>query len=361
MTFRRRRSEQLLQALWRAIYLLSRPNTYTILFLVLVVLLVAGTGIVWWLEQAATPDTPLHDLEDAFIFMVQNVSGVGLGAGVPVTFGARMVGIVFVILAAATRAVFVAAIVSGFVNRILVQGKGLRRVNMQDHVIICGWNSGVKQIIEVLRREAFGAGAPIVLLANVPQNPLPDSSAKFVSGDPTSEFDLKRAGIDTARSAIVITDESDGQKHTDTTYDARAVLVVLAIKSVNDKVHVVAQVRDPDNRHHFQRAKADEIIVSQEMSEGLLARSALNSGIANVFADLLRLDCAPEMYLIDTPAEFEGKSFQAALIHLQIRSNALLVGVVESDQVLLAPPPEYKVHCGDRLVMLGNFRPKLVH
>ena len=53
------------------------------------------------------------------------------------------------------------------------------------------------------------------------------------TGDPSATDDLKRAGVDTAHSAMVITDESDGQPHTDSTYDARAVLTVLAITGGN--------------------------------------------------------------------------------------------------------------------------------
>lgn len=348
------------QTLLRVIRILTRPSTYTLILLVMVVLLSLGTVLVWWFEQDPSGEPSLRIMENAFVFMLQNVSGVGIGASAPRSLAGRITGVTFVILAAANRAIFVAAIVSGFVNRLLLQGKGLGQVNTQAHVIICGWNAGVRQIVEVLQREAFGAGAPIVLLANLKEHPLPETKVKFIAGDPSNAPDLERASVKTARSAIVLTDESDGDPHTDSTYDARAVLTVLAVKSANPDFYVVAQVRDPANRHHFMRACADEMIVSAEMSEGLLARAAVNMGIAHVYSDLLRLDRASEMYVLDVPPALVGNSFQAALVHLNERENAILIGVIQ-EQVLLSPPHDYTIEAGTRLILIGANRPALTH
>lgn len=229
-------------------------------------------------------------------------------------------------------------------------------MDYQGHVIICGWNSRVPQIVQVLKRDAYGAGVPIVLLAQLRENPVPDEIAKFISGNPAHADDLVRANVASARAAIVVTDESDNDPHMDSTYDARAVLTVLALKAANPGLHVVAQMRDPRNRDHFIRARADEMIASAEMSEGLLARAALNVGVANAFASLLRLDTPQEMYIIDTPPNLQGKTFQAALIHQQLRENNILIGVIEDGMTILCPPAQYRLHAGTQLVMLGNLR-----
>lgn len=353
MMHRRRLSERIKNTLLRTITVLSRPNTLTFIFLALLTFLVVGTVLTVLFEQHPTGEPGLRQWDAAFIFMLQNVAGVGLGAKIPLTFGGRFSAVVVIVLAAATRALLVAAIVSGFVNRILTRGKGLKRVNLENHVIICGWNSRAHQVIEVLEREAYGAGAPLVLLAPLELNPFKDE-VKFIHGDPSSAVDLERAGVKRARAAIVITDESEKIAHSDSTYDALAVLTVLALKSANPSLHVVVQMREPSNRPHFIRARADEIIASAEMTEGLLARSALNAGIANVYSELLRLDTPQEMFIMDAPPSVEGKDFQAALVHMQIRTGNILVGVLEGDSPILCPPATFKVHAGTRLVLIGN-------
>ncbi len=355
------RTEQLKAAILRLVRRLSARRTYVTLVLLLAALLLGGALATMVLESQEGGEPALYSFDNAFNFMLQNVAGVGIGAKAPLTPGGRFAGVIFVLVGAGLRALLIAAIVSWFVNRLLAHGKGVKRVKDENHVLICGWNPRVDQIIHVLQREAFGSGAPIVLLAPLQENPLPDLNLRFVSGNPVNADDLERAGVSRARAAIVLTDESDNDPHTDSTYDARAVLTVLAVKDANPTLHVVAQMRDPHNRIHYERARADEIVASAEMSEGLLARSALNSGIANAFATLLRLDTTQEMYIIDTPPALEGKTFQAALVHQQIRDQTILVGIIEDDKPLLCPPPQYRLHANTRLVMLGNIRPRLDH
>ncbi len=372
MVHRYSRTERLQHVFWRAIFLLSRPNTYVLIAVGLLALLFLGTFIVWELEvyEASVSElpasrfplsNPLRNYDAAFNYMLQSVSGVFIGAQPPTGGPAIGTAIVVIIIAGALRALVIAALVSGFVNRVLAQGRGKGRARMENHVIICGWNPRVQQIIDVLQKEAFGAGVPVVLLAQKELNPFPDSNIKFISGNATHLEDLERAGVRTAKAAIAVTDESDNDPHMDSTYDARAVLTVLALKEANPNLHVVAQLRDPANRHHFERARANEIIASAEMSEGLLARSALNIGIAQAFAELLRLDTPQEVYIVDAPPNLEGKSFQAALVHEQIRSGNILLGVMEGGKPLLCPPPQYRIHGNTRLIVLGNVRPKLTH
>jgi voltage-gated potassium channel len=250
-----RKPSRLSEARWvrlteRVIRFLSRPNTYTAILYILILVLAAGTVIVWFLELGTTTNPGFSGIADAFVFMLQNVSGVGIGATPPNSASARGVGVTFVILAAGMRAVFIAAVVSSFVNNLILQGKGLRRVDLEKHVIICGWNPRVKHIVKTLRRDSTERDVPVVLLAAIAENPLLEYGVKFIKGDPSSEEDLKRAGVSRALAAVVITDESDGQPHTDSTYDARAVLDVLAIKAINPDLHIVAEVRDPANRQH---------------------------------------------------------------------------------------------------------------
>lgn len=346
----------LLRRFFRLVRFLAQPNTYTIIFLALALLLAFGTVSVWYFELG-NPAQSKFEIDDAFVFMLQNVSGVGIGAIAPLTPAARGIGITFVILAAAMRAVFVAAVVSSFVNRLLLQGKGLRRVDLENHVIICGWNARVKQIVKTLQRDSTRPKTPIVLLAPINENPLVEFDVKFIKGDPSATDDLTRAGATTAHSAMVITDESDGQPHTDSTYDARSVLTVLAIKAVNPKLHVIAEVRDPANRRHFVNARVDEVVVSAEVSEGVVARAATNQGIAWVYEDLLRLDSAPEMYVIDAPKDLVGKTFQAALVRLNTRDNVVMLGIIENSKVTMCPPNDCLIGPDAQLVVLSNTRP----
>jgi voltage-gated potassium channel len=338
----------------RAIRFLARPGTYLIIFMLAVALTVAGAFVVWSLEETFNPGVHFS-LDDAVAYMGQNVTGVSLGATNPTSGPTRVASIVIATLGAALRGVFVATVVSTFVNQIFLEGRGMGELNLKDHVVIAGWNPQVSQLVQVLEREAFGAGVPIALLCMLKENPLPNSTVYFLNGDPSSRPDLERASVDHARAVVVVSDVSAGP-HSDSTLDARAVLTTLAVKSINPRVHVVAEVRDPVNRHHFKRANADEMIVTAEMGEGLLARSALNHGLAHVFSDLLRLDTPCEVYVVPTPGSLENRNFQEAMVHVYQERNAVLLGIIEGENVAISPPMSYVLHQGTSLVLVGNIK-----
>src|SRR5512146_3287466 len=97
------------EALFDLIRFLSRPNTYTTILALLLVILIVGTVLVWFFELDPTGEPALRDMNNSFVYMLQNATGVGLGATAPRSMWGRATGVVFVILAAGLRAIFVAA------------------------------------------------------------------------------------------------------------------------------------------------------------------------------------------------------------------------------------------------------------
>lgn len=331
---------------------LARANTYFVIFLVASLMTILGAALVWQFEQAPDGEPALRDFENSFVYMAQNVAGVGIGARNPLTRTSRYTVLFIATLAAGLRGVFVATVVSTFVNRFILEGRGLGEVKSKKHVLICGYNPQVRQLVQVLEREAFGAGAPVVLLAGVKENPLPDHPLSFISGDPSVGADLERAGVRNARAVVIVSDLSYGP-HSDSTLDARAVLTALAVNAVNPEVHTVAEVRDPANRRHFENAHVEELIVSAEMSEGLLARAALNHGLGKVFSDLLRLDTPVEMYVLPRPPSLETKTFQLASAFVSQQHHGILIGVLEGDRPVLSPPPDYDLNQATGMIVIG--------
>src|SRR5262245_32739787 len=120
MIARLSRKERIEKFLTRIVFYLSRPNTYVLIAVGLLALLIVGTFLIWEFESNEGGSVPLADFGTAFAYMLQSVSGVWLGAPSPQTIGGRTVALIVVIVAAALRALLIAAIVSAFVNRVLV-------------------------------------------------------------------------------------------------------------------------------------------------------------------------------------------------------------------------------------------------
>ena len=344
------------RAFYTVLYWMARPQLLRNLLAITLIIVVIGATGLWLAEQALGGEQAFTLWGNAYWYMLSSVAGIGVGAKTPLTEGGRTIAIIGGVSGSALKGVFTAAVASAFVNRIILEGRGLGNYELRNHIIICGWNHHAKEMLKVLEEQAFGEGIEVVLLADLPENPLPQSRIKFVHGDPTVDADLARASAKYARSVILLADESHG--HLDAaTADARTVLASLAVESANPDIYTVAEVRDPANRRHFTRTKTDEVIASVELAGGLLARSALNPGVGQVFGNLVRLDKSAEVYLLPLPAAFKGKSFDDTLKFLRREDAVILIGVERHKQILLNPPGNRPMTEDDQLIVIADTRP----
>ena len=127
------------------------------------------------------------------------------------------------------------------------------------------------------------------------------------------------------------------------------------MESINPNVHTCVEVISSENSQHFERAKADELVVSAELTGALLASAAINHGISFAVADLLTHPGGTEFYSIDPPDE---------LLRQDVRHGA---GVAEGQQELhpvaiatgeksydINPPSDRKIRPGDRLLVIAE-------
>ncbi|MBI5877715.1 MAG: NAD-binding protein [Chloroflexi bacterium] len=334
---------------------LGRPSLVLILLLSTTVIVLATATLLWWEEQTLGGEPAFTNWNNSFWYMLSSVAGIGVGAKAPLTEGGRSLAIIAGVAGSALKGIFTAAVASAFVNRLILEGKGLGDFDVKGHILVCGWNSYAKEMVKVLQQEAYGHGVDVVLLADLPENPLPNTHIKFVRGDPTLDADLQRASADAATSAILLADDTRGGDSA--SVDARTVLTSLAVESANSKVYTVAEVRDPQNRRHFSRTKTDEMVASSELAGGLLARTALNPGVGHVFSTLMRIDQSAEVFVVPAPPSLAGKSFDELLHSLRRDHGAILIGLQRRDSTMLNPAKTQVVAFGDNLVVVAHGQP----
>ena len=337
---------------------LAQPKLLQRLFFVTTIIIVVGATALWLAEQALGGEADYRLWANAFWYMISSVAGIGLGAKSPLTETGRTLAVLAGVAGSALKGIFTAAVAGAFVNRLIMEGKGLGEYNLSGHILICGWNSHAREMLKVLDQEAFGQKIAVVLLADLPENPLPQSRIKFVHGDATVDSDLDRASAKTARSAILLADESHGPVDA-ASADARTVLTALAIEGANPGVYSVAEVRDSANRRHFLRTKTNELVASTELAGGLLARAALDPGVGLVFETLMRLDKSSEVFVVPSPAALCGKTFDSALRFLRHEHAAILIGLQADGNVMLNPKGTREIQQGDQLILVADSKPVL--
>ncbi len=272
-------------------------------------------------------------------------------------------------------AIITAKITSLLMEFFMRGGSVKKKVKFSGHIIICGWNFQGERIISHLLSPDQKRYRQIAVLANIEQRPVKDERVEFMMGDPTQDEDLVRAGVMRADSVIVLSDLNKGSNEA----DAEALMVVLAVESLNRKVHTCVQLLNSANRMHLERARADEIICLDQLGGNLVVASALNHGISHILSELLTFNVGSEFYRYDGHVSdaLVGKEFaegvqilaERRMILLAVETNDsedlrqqlsadILYKSREEERVMVVnPQSQYKIRQGDALFVIAESEP----
>jgi voltage-gated potassium channel len=281
------------------------------------------------------------------------------------------------LISIAFLSILTAKITSMFVEICRQGGSIVNSVDFSDHIIVCGWNAQGEAIVKELLSSGMAVGNGIVILANNERRPLKDEHVEFIRGDPSQDVDLKRAGAERARSVIVLSNLCKPANEA----DAEALMIVLAVETLNRSIQTCVQVMNAANRVHLERAHADEIICLDQMGGNLVVASSTNHGVSHVVRELLTFNNGSEFYRLDGPVspDLVGKEYSEAVAFLAQR-RILLVGfetnaskeeaerlfghdVVhfadDSDRVVIVNPQgQYKIRENDALFVIAESKPE---
>jgi voltage-gated potassium channel len=259
----------------------------------------------------------------------------------------RVAGVSLVAFATAT-------IASRFVATVIRQGAGMGTFKGSNHVLICGWSAKGPEIIRELHAREVEDRREIVILADRETTPTEEKKGiTFVRGNPSDGRDLHRAGLERASTVIVLADDTNSTGNADD-LDARSLLTTLAVESINPSVYSCVEVIKSENRVHFERTHADELVVSAEVTGALLAASARSHGLTNVIADLLTHPEGQELYRVPVPPEVTGQSARYAMEVLKDVHDSLLVGVFVDGRCLLNPPSDTVITSANELLVVRD-------
>jgi voltage-gated potassium channel len=283
-------------------------------------------------------------LADSFYWAVTTVIGSGDSSYVTSAPG-FVIGWLLAFFGVAIVAALTAALVGFVIDFLLKEGQGMGAAGYQDHIVVCGWNSTARELIEELKGDEFTS--KIVLIHDGENNPA-GMGVYFVRGDVTNAHDLERAGIRDASAAIVF--PVDGSNEA----DMRSILCVLAIETVAPEVRTVVEVNNPKHVEHFERARADEILVTSQLASRLLARSALYPGLAGLVTDIVSGGEGSELYRVSLPEEYVDLTTDELSARLRGEHEATLLAIVRDGVTISNPKADFRLERGDHAVVVAE-------
>ena len=321
---------------------LRREHLFRLMGVIVVLVLGGAVGSAYFQEGQSFPD--------ALWWAIVTLTTVGYGDISPESLGGRLIGVVLMFFGIGVLGLFTATIAGVFVEKRLRKERGMGSYDLEGHIILCEWNDRTKEILKDLRADARAATAPIVLVADIDAKPVVDEHLYFVRGDLTEEH-LKRAGIEKAATVVIVGDRSlaSGAR------DAKAVLSVLTVESLNPDVYSIVELASEENVRHCERAHADEIIVGAEFSSRVISTATLDHGISTVLRELLSAQVGHDLITVPIPEELGGRHFFDVFCDLKRGHGMIALAILRHGGGAVETNPESDTIVGsdDRLVVVS--------
>ncbi len=327
---------------------IAKNKITRLLFLTLVILFIGALGLNYFEKTSS--------IMDALWWSFVTITTVGYGDIAPSTLGGRIVGVVVMVFGIGMLGMFTATIASIFVEGKLKEGRGTKAVKVNEHFIICEWSLKAKEIIEELRADPKVRDKPIVLIADIQEKPLEDDKMFFIRGEINDES-LGKANLQKASVVMVLASNNvdSGSR------DARTILNVLSIRTLNPDIYICAEIEDTKNKNHCKMAGANEIIVIGKLSSNLLVQAALDHGITHFITDLVSNRVGSQIYKIKPEQKMLGKQFIEVFTQLKKENDYIAVAIesLDSRKFISNPDMKYIIQPEDHLVVIANDRPDL--
>ena len=329
------------QAVARFLGFLRRENLFRLLGVVLALMLGGAAGFAYF--EGRPP-------ADALWWSIVTLTTVGYGDISPVSLGGRLIGVVLMFFGIGVLGMFTATIAGVFVEQRMRKDRGMESYALEGHIILCGWNGRMKEILADLRADPRSADADVALVADVEAKPVVDEKVHFVRGDVTEEA-LGRACIESARTVVIVGDRSLDYS----ARDARTVLSTLTVENLNPAVHSVVELASEANVRHCQQAGADEIVVGAELCSRVLSTAALDHGISTVLSELLSARVGQNLVTVPVPPGQAGRPFFEVFSALKRDRGEIAVAIKRQGNGAIEtnPDADAEVAAADRLVVIS--------
>jgi voltage-gated potassium channel len=309
---------------------------------------------------------PFESVESSLWFAVMSlVAGEPVGQ-TPVTTVGRWATLALMVGGLTVFGLFVGTVSASMGARLAkrMEGQEMDLDELEDHVVVCGWNGASPTLL----RELFAAGTPagrsVVVVTEGAERPAdwPTSGVRAEhlyhhQGDWTRLEVLEAIGIRTASTCLLMRDQLVARSDQDR--DARTVLAALTIEQINPDIYTVAELHTRQSERMLRVAGVEEVVVGERYSGMILGSASRNPGLVQLLDDILDMRSGNSIWSCAAPAEVEGLGASEVRRRLHDRFEATLMSVARpGERVVVNPADDYVVHAGDTLMVVARNAPK---
>ncbi|MCC8140342.1 MAG: NAD-binding protein [Lachnospiraceae bacterium] len=313
-------------------YVVKQPQLRAILG---ILLLYALCCLAYWFFEYGGPAGA--KFSDILLWNTATLFGADFAERYPITVSGRMIGIVILLIG-----MFGVTVITGYVSSTMIDHRmktrrGTRKLqSMKNHIIICGWKNNLKALLEDIVRKNHGVGFQDLVLVNSRDED--DMSAllededlrgiKYVRGDFSEEQVLQKANAARASNALILGDDHD--RLSPELVDSRVFAAMLALKGMNPKIHICAQVQTKKYKHYLETNHCDEVIYTEEYTRYILSTATSGSGMARVLSALFDNGDGISVQVFPIENRWVGKTYREIADYYKEHGHIMAMGVLDN-------------------------------
>ncbi|KAF0244311.1 MAG: potassium channel [Planctomycetota bacterium] len=349
-------------------YAAGSGGEFIVIFIISGVVVFVAASVMAAFESSVSGQGKYKEFEYSFWWSLLSLVSNQPADNVPVTTAGRIISLVITLTGLCLFAIVTgtaAAVMSQRLRRLEANPMDLEE--LEDHIIICGWDRRAPLVIEELQHSAEEKHRAIVVIGELEE--LPPLNWKIVNrdliylvkGDFTNAELLEKAGIRRAAKAIIVSDK--GRNRSDQDRDARTILAALTIEKLNKEIYTCAELLNREHEAHLRMAGVEDVVCTSEYGATLLSSMAIHSGISTIIGELLSVQYGNEFFKIACPAWLEGKTFAEGIAAFT-KKDAILIALDrpiggKRHEVTLNPEKDFKLQKADLLVVISRLRPDI--
>ena len=329
--------------------------------MVITVIFVLGSAVMGFLFEHGRGES-FGSLPDAFWWALYSIiAGEPIG-DMPQSQTGRVLLATMMLGGMTLFAVFTGMVSATMISRLQEQGRlgELDIDELEEHLVICGWNDGVPPLLSELAVDEELRGTPMVLVNTLERLPELEATGVrkellyHVQGDYTQLAVLERAGVARATRAVVMADHT--RSHSQEDRDARSVLAALTIERMQPEIFCVVELMNASNQAHLKMGRVEAVVLRADLSGRALASACRHPNLMEAMMELLTLRRGATMHRVPGPKA--PVLFSELVNRLKAEEDLLVIGVERAPErggeTVLNPPRGAVVNPGDFLLVIGG-------
>ncbi len=346
-------------AIQSIIHALKEQGFLFIFIILLLITWVVTFSLIVYVVEYNAGNQNFSSIFYAIYWGIVTISTVGYGDITPISETGRFItsimisgGIFFV---AALTGTFSAALV----GRLMTLKEGaITMKNLEDHIVICGWNETAEEIMEELMSLEIEKEKGVVIITNVDKKDMDIKLNEYIlykKGNFVHESILMDVAIDKASDVIIVGEREEGKDERDV--DARTALTAMLVKTLNPKANIYVEVLlDEDADIFKKRIKVKEIIVRGQIIGKMIFSSLLNPGAIDLIQTIIDKEKGIRKVKVRKLGKFENFG---QLFKLAREKNYMPIAIERHRKIILSPPDTFLLKDDDFVFLIPTFVEKL--